>query len=102
MEKDIITAKTVEHIAALAKLALTAEQAARIQPQLTTVLEFMSKIQSLDTTGIPETAQVTGLHNVFREDVADERRMFSQEQALSNARKTHNGYFVVDAVLKEF
>lgn len=102
MEKDIINTQAVEHIAALAKLNLTPEQIARIQPQLTTVLEFMSKIQALDTAGVPETAHVTGLHNVFREDAVDPGRMLSQEDALRNARKTHDGYFVVDAVLKEF
>lgn len=102
MEKDIINTQAVEHIAALAKLNLTPEQIARIQPQLTTVLEFMSKIQALDTAGVPETAHVTGLQNVFREDAVDPGRMLSQEDALRNARKTHDGYFVVDAVLKEF
>lgn len=102
MEQDIINAKAVAHIAALAKLHLTQDQLTRIGPQLSTVLAFMSKIQALDTSGIPETAQVTGLHNVFREDIVDESRTLSQEAALRNARKTHDGYFVVDAVLKEF
>ncbi len=102
MKKDVITAKTVAHITALARLVLTDEQSARIRPQLTTVLEFMSKIQALDTEAILETSQVTGLHNVFREDEIDRSRMLSQPDALRNARKVHDGYFVVDAVLKEF
>ncbi|KKU09883.1 MAG: Aspartyl/glutamyl-tRNA(Asn/Gln) amidotransferase subunit C [Parcubacteria group bacterium GW2011_GWA2_46_7] len=99
---DIISKETVEHVARLARLNLTPEQVAKIQPQLFTVLEYMSKIQKLETDGIPETAQVTGLENVLREDMVEEKRMLSQGQALCNARKVHDGFFVVDAVLKEF
>ena len=100
--QDRLSKETIEHIAALAKLTLTPAQANKIGPQLSTVLEFMSKIQALKTDGIPETAQVTGLENVFREDIVREERMFSQKQALQNARRTHDGFFVVGAVLKEF
>ncbi len=102
MAEPLISKQTVEHIVLLAKLTLTQSQIEKIQPQLSTVLEFMSKIQALDTEGVPETAQVTGLENVLREDLVQEGRMFTQEQALHNARRVHDGFFVVGAVLNEF
>jgi len=43
--------------------------------------------------------QVTGLENATREDEVQEERMFTQEEALRNAPRTHNGYFVVDQIL---
>jgi len=95
------TIDDVKHIAQLANLVLSDEQLQKIAEQLSSVIGYMSKIQALDTKGVVETSQVTGLENVFREDVVDEKRMLSQESALSNAKNTHSGYFMVDAVLEE-
>jgi len=58
----------------------------------------MSKIKTLDTTGIKETSQVTNLKNVFREDMIEKERMLTQEEALSNAKNTLDGYFKVKAI----
>jgi Asp-tRNA(Asn)/Glu-tRNA(Gln) amidotransferase C subunit len=60
----------------------------------------MSKIKSLRTESISETSQMTGLENVFREDVVEEERMFSQKEALSNAKRTYKGFFVINTFLK--
>lgn len=99
--KPKIDSKIVKHIAKLANLKLTDEQIEKLTPQFTSVLDLVSKIQELNTEGVEETSQVTGLENVFREDVVDEKRMLTQESALSNAKKRHKGYFVVDAIFEE-
>ena len=90
----------VAHIAALANLQITDAQKEKFSSQLSSVLGYMAKIQSLNTQGVVETAQVTGLTNVFREDSIDEKRTFTQEEALQNAKRTYNGYFVVPAVFE--
>lgn len=95
-----LTLDDVRHVAKLAHLTLTDEQLELFRSQLSSVLEYMSKIQTLDTKNVVETSQVTGLENVFREDVVEEARMLSQDQALSNAKRKHNGYFVVDALFE--
>lgn len=91
----------VKHIARLAKLKLSDSQIAQLTPQLTSVLGYVSKIQSLDTKGVTETSQVTGLENVLREDVVDTNQMLSQEEVLSNSKRSYKGYFVVDAIFEE-
>ena len=96
-----LTLTDVKHIAKLANLNLSNKQIEKLTPQFTSVMDLVSKIQELNTDGIEETSQVTGLENVFREDVVDEKRILSQEGALSNAKKTHNGYFMVDAIFEE-
>lgn len=101
MNTKKLTTDDVLHIAKLAHLPLTKEQIAKLPDQLTSVIGYMSKIQSLETAHVVETAQVTGLENVMREDVVDKDRMLTQEEALFNAKATHNGYFMVDAVLEE-
>lgn len=98
---NIITVEEVKHLAKLANLNLTAEQLNKIPRELSSVIDYMSKIQSLNTTGVIETSQVTGLENIFREDEIEKKRMFSQEEALSNAKDTYNGYFKVKAIFDE-
>lgn len=100
MQNTKITSDEVKHIAKLAKLSLSDELIQKFSDQLTKVLDFMSSISQLDTKELNETYQVTGLENVFREDIIDESRVLSQKEALSNAKKTHNGYFVVESVFK--
>jgi aspartyl-tRNA(Asn)/glutamyl-tRNA(Gln) amidotransferase subunit C len=91
----------VKHVAKLAQLVLTADEEKRFAAQLTSILEFISKLQQIPTKNVEPTSQVTGLTNVFREDEIDGSRMLSQEEALANAKETHNGFFKVRAILAE-
>lgn len=97
----LVTKEDIAHIAKLANLPITEKQADELTHQVGVTVEYVSALQNLSTDGVKETAQVTGLTNVFREDEIDESRIFTQEEALSNSKRTHNGYFVVDAVLEE-
>lgn len=96
-----ISAQTVLHVAKLANLKLTDDQVAKLQTQLGSVLGFVDKLQTLDLAKTNETSQVTKQTNIYREDTIDEARVLSQEDALANAKRKHNGYFVVDGILNE-
>lgn len=96
-----ITQKDIAHIASLASLPITHEQAEELRGQVGVTVSYVSSLQSLSTDGVVETSQVTGMENVLREDEIDPTRMFTQEEALTNAKRTYNGFFVVDAVLDE-
>lgn len=100
-KKNLLSKNEVSYVAKLAKLNLPDKLLLKFSNQLSSVIDYMSKIQKLNTEKVPETAQVTGLENVFREDKIDEDRMLTQEKALSNARRKHNGYFMVDAIFEE-
>lgn len=91
----------VAHVALLANLPITPQEEEKFDRQFTDTLKTVDLINELDTTNTPPTYQVTGLVNVFREDVIDTGRMLSQDQALSNAPKTYNGYFQVPSVFHE-
>ena len=93
-----ITVDQVRHLAKLANLKLNEKQIKNIIPALTSVLKFVSKIQSLSTKNIEETSQVTGQENVYRQDIIDDKRMLSQEEALKNTKKKYKGYFLIDAI----
>ena len=94
-----LTLAEVEHTAKLANLKLPEKQLRKLHRELETVLAYMSKIQALKTDNTEETHQVTNVVNVLREDKVDKNRMLSQEEALANAKETHDGYFLVEAIL---
>lgn len=99
MMKAKLTIAEVKHVAKLANLTFSDEEAEIYRGQLSGVLDIVDELQQIDTAKINPTSQVTGLVNVFREDEVDPTRTFTQEEALRNAKKTHNGFFVVPKIL---
>lgn len=91
--------ETVEHIAALARVGLTAEEIERMRDQLSAVLEHISMLEEVDTSDIPPTAQVIELQNVLREDVVEPS--LPLDQVLRNAPRSEDGYIRVNAVLDQ-
>jgi len=94
-----ITPKTVSHIAQLANIPVTDSEIEKIADGFNTVLLVLNELNSIDVSHVEPTHQVTGMENIFREDSIDVSRTFTQEQALTNAPKSYNGYFLVERVL---
>ncbi len=97
----VIDPKLVGHIAQLSAIPVSEKEAATLADGFTTTLGVVENLNRIDTTGIEPTNQVTGLENILRDDVVTPERMFTQEQALQNAKRTHNGYIVVDQLIGE-
>ena len=74
----------VAHLADLARLNLTAAEQARFDDELTKVLAFFDQLQAIETEGVAETAQVTGITNVLRND---ELRMKNDELRIEELRQ---------------
>jgi len=89
----------VDHIAKLANISLTNVEKKKFEPQLEAVLDYIEKLSSADTKNTKETNQVTGLQNIEREDVSE--GSLSQEEAISQAKSTHNGLFEVPVIIEE-
>lgn len=85
----------IEKVAKLANLTLTPEEALEFEKQLGDVVNYIEKLNKVNTTNIAETAQATGLLNKLRDD-SSSHESFSQDEALSGSTKTHNGLFVVE------
>lgn len=95
-----LTLEQVEHVAKLAKLKLSKVDLEKFKNQLSSILDLVGKLSEIDTLDVNPTSQVTQMENIFREDIVDEKRILSQKEVLSNAKRTHNGYFVVDAIFE--
>lgn len=63
-----LSKEQIEKLAQLARLTLTEEEKERYSTQLTSILDYVEILKELDTTGVAETSQVTGLVNVTRPD----------------------------------
>lgn len=94
-----ITTQAVKHVAALAHIPITDSEATNLQTAFSETLDEVNKLTSIDVTKTSPTHHTTGLENIWRDDVVNETRTFSQTQALSNAKKTHDGYFVVPRLI---
>lgn len=91
----------IKHLAKLSNLNVDAKEEDYFLKQFEETLKIIEGFDKLDTSKSPETYQVTEIKNVFREDKIEAQPVLSQEDALSNARQTHNGYFVVKAIFNE-
>jgi len=88
----------IQHLAQLANLPLDEINAKKLEGQLEETLDYIARLNELNTKDVELTSQATGLENITREDVISPS--LSQDEALKNAKRVHNGFFVVDAILE--
>lgn len=101
MKTTTFTSSDVDAIAKLAHIPVTLEEKKTLAAGFTKVLMVLDKLKGVNVKGVEPTHQVTGLEDITREDEIDTTRTFTQKQALGNAKRTHNGFFVVDQVLDQ-
>jgi aspartyl-tRNA(Asn)/glutamyl-tRNA(Gln) amidotransferase subunit C len=93
-----LTREEVEHIAALARLDLSADEIERYRKQLSDILDYAARLQGVDTSQVSPTASLLTAVTPLREDVA--RPGLTREQLLANAPDTDAGQFRVPPVLE--
>lgn len=94
-----ITRETVQHVARLARLDLSEEEAARMERDLSNILEYVATLSELDTTGIAETDHIAIEAAPFRVDQSEPG--VPTELALKESPRTSNGGFAVPAFVDE-
>lgn len=92
-----ITREEVRHVADLARLELSESEEERMTGQMNGILEYMEKLNELDTAGIVPTTHAIQLQNVFRADVV--RDSLDREKALANAPESDGVNFIVPKVI---
>jgi aspartyl-tRNA(Asn)/glutamyl-tRNA(Gln) amidotransferase subunit C len=93
-----LSIQEVEHIAELARLRLSPEEIARYREQLSDILEYAARLQSVDTTGVPLTSSVFSSRRALRADAP--RPGLPLQSLLGNAPQTEDGQFRVPAILE--
>jgi aspartyl-tRNA(Asn)/glutamyl-tRNA(Gln) amidotransferase subunit C len=88
-----ITDETIDYVGILAKLELSAEEKEQAKKDMTNMLDYVGKLNELDTDGVEPMSHTFSVHNVFREDVVvngDDR-----ENMLANAPEKKDGAYKV-------
>lgn len=89
----MIDREQVTHVARLARLKLSDEEAERMQRELSGVLEHVEKISELDLEGVEETSHVVAVTNVLRPD--EPRASWDRDQLLEGAPDSDSGAYRV-------
>lgn len=92
-----ITADEVRHVAKLARLEIDPQAVEKLAGQLAGILEYVEKLEEVDTRDVPATSHAIALTNAFRQDVVHEH--LPREEALENAPSKEDGSFVVPKVI---
>ena len=87
----------VDYIANLARIALSEEEKERLTAELGKIIEYVEKLNELDTSNVEPMAHATGLKNVFREDTLE--RSITPQKALENAPDKEGDFFRVPKVV---
>lgn len=85
-------------LASLSGLRLVDDEIEGLQSEIETILQYVEQLDELDTEGVVPAYQVTGLQNVYREDVASQSEV-TRESLLSLAPDTFAHQVKVPKVL---
>lgn len=94
---NTIDLKTVDEIAHLARLEFNDEAKAEIRNDLNRMLDFIDKLNELDTSHVEPLIYMTLEKNVLRHDVPE--TTVTQKEALKNAPKKDSDYFKAPKVI---
>ncbi len=79
-----LTTKEIEQIATLARLELSDKEKQMYAEQLSVVLDYIGMLNEVNTDGVEETCQVTGLEDVVREDKVVESGEEKKNKLINN------------------
>ncbi|HWI51980.1 MAG TPA: Asp-tRNA(Asn)/Glu-tRNA(Gln) amidotransferase subunit GatC [Symbiobacteriaceae bacterium] len=91
-----LTRSQVEHVARLARLALTEAEKEMYLTQLSRILDHVESMNRLDTSHVPPTYQAVALQNVLRGD--EPHQSLDREKLLSQAPDHEAGCFKVPKI----
>lgn len=95
---NIISDETIEYVGILAKLELSDEEKEHAKKDMGSMLDYIDKLNELDTTDVEPMSHVFPVNNVFREDIVvngDDR-----ENILKNAPEEKDGSFKVPKTIE--
>src|SRR3979409_1306190 len=98
-----VTEKDVAYVADLANLDLTPDERARMLHDLNSILDYIDRLNELDTDNVTPMAQVAGRHGIdaSRDDIRyGLRESLPQETALKNAPESDGTFFEVPKVIE--
>ncbi|MEW6681684.1 MAG: Asp-tRNA(Asn)/Glu-tRNA(Gln) amidotransferase subunit GatC [Nitrospirota bacterium] len=93
-----ITREQVEHVAKLARLAVSEEEKVLFGRQLSSILTYVETLNRVDTSDVEPTSHVIPMQNVLRED--EVKPSLARDEALVNAPDADSGCFRVPKIIE--
>lgn len=90
---NIISDETIDYVGILAKLELSPEEREQAKLDMGRMLDYIDKLNELDTSAVEPMSHVFPVHNVFREDVVENGD--DRENMLKNAPAKKEGSYQV-------
>lgn len=90
---NVISDETIEYVGILAKLELNEEEKERAKKDMGEMLDYIDKLNELDTSGVEPMSHVFPVNNVFREDEVTNGD--GREKTLANAPARKDDTFEV-------
>ena len=87
----------IEHVAKLARLKLTDAEKEKFSKQMGTIIEYIEKLNELDTKNVEPTAHVLGLNTVFREDAAPQP--LTDQDPIKDSPAHSKGHYEVPKII---
>lgn len=97
MSGERISREDVEHVARLARLALTDDEVTLFSEQLSGILEHAARVSALPTADVPPSTHPIPLHNILRADTV--RPCLDRDAVLAEAPDTEDGRVRVPRIL---
>jgi aspartyl-tRNA(Asn)/glutamyl-tRNA(Gln) amidotransferase subunit C len=89
---------TVRRIARLARLAITEEEAGRLEKELSGILDWVAQLDEIDTSAVEPMTRVAAMTMKMRKDEVTDG--FCAADILKNAPQVDDGYFVVPKIVE--
>lgn len=83
----------MEYLEILSQISLTEEEKQETAGELKKILDYMEKLEELDTNGVDPMSHVFQVQNVFREDIVEGEDQ--REAMIENAPKKKEGQYLV-------
>ena len=90
---NIISDETIEYVGILAKLELSEEEKEQAKKDMGSMLDYIDKLNELDTTDVEPMSHVFPVNNVFREDIVENGD--DRKNILKNSPEEKEGSFKV-------
>lgn len=92
-----LTKEDIKKISELCRIELSETEIEKYQKELSVVLEYVSELNKVDTTGVEEISQVTGLANVLRDD--NSKLSDLQEKIIKNFPESKDTFLKIKSIL---
>jgi aspartyl-tRNA(Asn)/glutamyl-tRNA(Gln) amidotransferase subunit C len=99
MGQKKIDIEQVRQVAKLSRLDLSEDEIAQFSGQLSAILEYIEKLNQLDTSKVEPLAHCLPINNCLREDIV--KQSLGTEKTVANAPESDGQFFIVPKILEE-